>query len=232
MYLIYLIIAEGSVYAFRAFFFYEAIFFIGSKKINIFPFLPIGGGFFIGGIMKSKEFFDVRMMAEAGVMMAMSFVLFYFKVYQMPQSGALTIGSMIPLIIFTIRWGLARGFIVCALFGLLTLFTDNTVVHPIQFILDYPLPYGVVALGGISFMKNKKNFWGYAPFIILGFVLRMTSHILSGVVFFKKFTPPGKTPLIYSLTYNLGYLVPEMLITLVLLFLIWEPIEKVIVRQN
>jgi thiamine transporter len=40
---------------------------------------------------------------------------------------------------------------------------------------------------------------------------------LSGIVFFASYAPAGQAVWVYSLTYNLLYLVPEALLTIVLL---------------
>lgn len=43
--------------------------------------------------------------------------------------------------------------------------------------------------------------------------------VISGVVFFGEYAPEGQSALAYSLTYNIGYLGPDMLVCIVLAFI-------------
>ncbi len=43
-----------------------------------------------------------RMIVEAGIMMALAYVLSMVKIFQMPNGGTITAGSMIPILIFAI----------------------------------------------------------------------------------------------------------------------------------
>lgn len=49
------------------------------------------------------------MLVEAGFMIALSLVLDLVKIYQVPQSGSVTAGSMVPILIFAFRWGFGPG---------------------------------------------------------------------------------------------------------------------------
>ena len=52
-------------------------------------------------------------------MIALSALLSYVRIYQAPNGGSVTAGSMIPIMIFAIRWGLGPGLAVGATYGLL-----------------------------------------------------------------------------------------------------------------
>ena len=47
---------------------------------------------------------NIRMLAEAGVMIALAVILNNIKLYKMPQGGSITPGGYVPLLIFAIRW--------------------------------------------------------------------------------------------------------------------------------
>ena len=49
---------------------------------------------------------------------------------------------------------------------------------------------------------------------------RFVSHFASGVVFFGMYAPEGMNPVIYSAFYNGGYMIPEMVISAVLIYLL------------
>lgn len=173
---------------------------------------------------------DIRMLAEGGMMIALSVVLSYIKVYQAPSGGSVTAGSMIPLMLFAIRWGVGPGIAVGGTYGILHFILKPYFYHWAQFILDYPLAYGMLGLAGISTFRDTKDFGGYFKLIIgilLGICGRMFSHVLSGVIFFAE-NAGAKNPWLYSIEYNGTYLIPELIISTIVLVMIWKPLKKTI----
>ena len=157
------------------------------------------------------------MLAEAGITLAMAWVLSQVKIFQMPMGGSVTAGSMVPLLIFAYRWGGLRGMMVCALYGVLD-FTLGAKYsfHPVSLIFDYPVAFGFMGVAG---------FFGRKPAgLVLGTVValmgRFLCHVLSGVVVFASYAPEGQSPLLYSILYNGSYLLPELVISFVLVFLV------------
>ncbi len=51
----------------------------------------------------------------------------------------------------------------------------------------------------------------------MGVAARFVCHFLSGIIFFGSYAPAGQAVWVYSLTYNLLYLVPEAVFSVVLL---------------
>lgn len=180
--------------------------------------------------MNRNKFFSTQMIVEAGLMLALAVILAQFKLYKMPQGGSISL-KLLPLMIFAIRWGAPAGMIVGALFGVITLIIKPEIVHPIQVILDYPLPSALMGLAGITFLDNKYEFKGYIPFIVLSYVLRLVVHFLSGIIYFAQYTPEGMSPAYYSFVYNITYLGPELLIFLVFMGLFWKYITLILKKQ-
>lgn len=173
---------------------------------------------------------NVKMLTEGGMMIALAVLLSYIKIYTLPNGGSITAGSMIPLMIFAIRWGVGSGIAVGATYGVLDFILKPYFYHPVQFILDYPLAFGLLGLAGLGYLSNNSN--GYAKIslgITLGIAGRMLSHTLSGVIFFAEYAG-DQNPWIYSIGYNASYLVPELIISLLVLVLIWKPLNKTINR--
>ncbi|MGM0395811.1 MAG: energy-coupled thiamine transporter ThiT [Bacillota bacterium] len=173
----------------------------------------------------------VLMLTEGGMMIALSALLSYIRIYQAPNGGSVTAGSMIPIMIFAIRWGLLPGVAVGATYGMLDFILKPYFVHPLQLLLDYPLAFGSLGLAGIAYyLTKKKKSSGYGP-VILGVTIaitgRLVAHVLSGVVFFAEYAG-DQNPWIYSIIYNATYLVPELIISLVVLVIVWKPIQKFI----
>ena len=65
---------------------------------------------------KNKSMFSTQMLVEAGIMVALSQVLGLFPLYQMPQGGDVSL-SMLPIMVFAIRRGLAPGILVGVVYG-------------------------------------------------------------------------------------------------------------------
>ena len=103
-------------------------------------------------------------------------------------------------------------------YGLLDMIIDLYVIHPIQFLFDYPLAY--MALGALpAVMRQRQN--GIHVAYLLGVIGRFAFAFISGVVFFGEFAPSGDymivATVINSVAYNASYIVPEVLITLALI---------------
>lgn len=177
-----------------------------------------------------KRKFNVRMMTEGGIMIALSVLLSNIIIYQAPNGGSVSAGSMVPILLFSIRWGVGPGLLVGSLYGLLDFILKPYFYHPIQFLLDYPLAFGLLGLAGLGYInENRDNVKQYGLIIggvALGIFGRMVSHVLSGVVFFAEFAG-SQNPWIYSIVYNATYLIPEFIISALILVLIWKPLRNI-----
>ena len=86
-----------------------------------------------------------KMLAEAGVMIALSQILSYFKLIQMPQGGTVTPGSMVPIIMFALLWGGKYGITASITYGVLQFTLGGAFsLHPLSIILDYLFGFGVL----------------------------------------------------------------------------------------
>lgn len=174
---------------------------------------------------------NVRMLAEGGMMIALATVLSYIKVYEAPMGGSVTAGSMIPIILFAIRWGVMPGLAIGSTYGILQFILKPYFYHPIQFVLDYPMAFGLLGLAGIAYyIKDKNSVKGYLNgflAVFVGILGRMISHVLSGVIFFAEYAG-DKNPWIYSIEYNAYYLVPELIISCIVIAIVWKPLQKAI----
>lgn len=171
---------------------------------------------------------NLRMIVEGGVMIALASVLSIVTLYRMPQGGSVTAASMMPIMLFSMRWGAIKGIVVGTLYGIIQFLIDPFMVSPIQMLLDYPIAFGVLGFAGVvrSSLKGGKTrirlvILGCA----LGMILRMTSHVISGVVFFKEFAG-GMNPWLFSIQYNGSYMLVELIITSILIYFIWPTVEK------
>lgn len=160
---------------------------------------------------------DAKTMTYVGIAIALGTILKMFTIIKMPNGGAVTLGSMIPIIFIAYIYGPRVGMLTGFLFGVIDLMLGAYVIHPVQLLLDYSFPF--MALGLAGYFKNN-----IALGSTVGIIGRYICHVLSGVIFFASYAG-NQNPLIYSLIYNATYLIPELIITIVVLKLI--PINRI-----
>ena len=83
--------------------------------------------------------------AALALLMALALILSQFRLYHFPQGGSVTLGAMVPLLIISFRYGAGVGALAGFVFGLIQIIQDPFILHPLQVLFDYPLPY--MALG-------------------------------------------------------------------------------------
>lgn len=142
-----------------------------------------------------------RMLANAALCLALAFVLSYIKLFDLPQGGAVTAASLLPIVAFAYSYGLAPGLVVGVAYGLLQMIQDPWIVTPVQAILDYPLAFACIALAAVA--RKLPDSWGWLVGMALAAVGRFVCHTFTGVVFFAEYAEgTGLSPFVYSVSYN------------------------------
>ena len=128
--------------------------------------------------------------------------------FSLPQGGSINIG-MVPIFWLAYRRGPRIGIFAGAVFGVVDLAIEPFVVNPFQFILDYPLAFGLLGVAG---------FFQKAPVagVVVGATSRFISHFVSGVVYFSNYAG-GENPLVYSAIYNGSYMLPSLIICAIII---------------
>lgn len=156
---------------------------------------------------------SVRVLAESIVMVALATVLYLITIYQLPQGGSVTLGSMVPILLVALRRGPKVGITSGMVFSIIVLYISPFIYNPFQFLLDYPLAFGSLGLAG--FFKTRP-----LTGVGVGIGSRFVCHFLSGLIFFASYAPPGESPALYSAIYNAGYLIPELAISWAVIFVL------------
>lgn len=152
----------------------------------------------------------VSMVALAGVL---EFISGFIPFLQLPEGGRVTLAAMVPIFFIAVRRGARVGMLAGIAFGLVVLVQEPYVYHPVQFLLDYPLAFGALGLAGAF---RKLPLVGVA----VGIGGRFVCHFISGLVFFATYAPPGMNPALYSALYNASYLIPELVISEIVMFIL------------
>ncbi|MDR5683955.1 MAG: energy-coupled thiamine transporter ThiT [Armatimonadota bacterium] len=161
----------------------------------------------------------VRIIAEIGIAVALGAVLGLVKVYKLPQGGSITAASMVPIFYVALRWGIGPGVLAGVLLGLVNYLIEPVFLHPLQFLLDYPVAFGALGLAGLLTHRPALG-------VVVGGAGRLASHFLSGVVFFAQYAPEGMNPMVYSAIYNGSYMLPEIVISVFVTLLLLRSLPR------
>ncbi len=157
----------------------------------------------------------VRALAEIGVAIALAAVLGQVRLFVMPQGGSVSL-ELLPIIFIAVRRGVVPAAVTGLLYGLLQLGLPGAFVyHPAQAALDYPLAFMSLCAAGFVYVRGLKSL---ALAVLLALGARFVFHFLSGLIFFAAYAPDWEAPWLYAATYNLLYLVPEGILTTLLLY--------------
>ena len=157
-----------------------------------------------------------RILTECAVAVALAVLCSFIKVWEMPQGGSVAL-TMIPLLVISYRRGAMAGIISGGVYGLMSLLFAGVVYHPMSILLDYVLAFGLIGIAGFF----NKSMWGIILGTCAGIACRFTSSLVSGAVLFASYAPEGQNPWLYSLGYQAAYMIPELIISLAVLILIY-----------
>ena len=182
----------------------------------------------LGGFFMSNS--KTRKLVEGAAMVALATVLSYIRVFKLPWGGSVTLLSMLPIVVYSLRWGIKDGFMVSFVFSLVQFFQGigdglfgwglSPAMLVACIVIDYLGAFTVLGIAG--FMRDKKSS-ATANGIIgvtVAIVLRFICHFLSGVVIWHSFGElwegfATENEWLYSLLYNGAYMLPELIFTLV-----------------
>ncbi len=172
---------------------------------------------------------STKMLVEAGLMIALAQILSYVVIFQSYNGGSITLGSMVPIIIFSLRWGGKNGLIVGLTYGILQfLLGAKYSFHPLSILLDYLLPFASIGLSGFF----KKNIFVNLIGVTVATATRFVFHFVSGIILWASFVPEGMNAWLYSLLYNGAFMLPEFIITVVIVGILYVPLSKFLPPVN
>lgn len=154
-----------------------------------------------------RKMSDTRSIVYGAISIALSFALSYAKLFKLPQGGSVTFASLLPLMVYCCMFGTRRGLVVCMIYGVLQALQDPFIIHPMQFLLDYPLAFGLIGVSGIFMEKGvfkEKKIVAFLLGGIIAVVLRYACHVCSGVFAFADYADLDKygSAIVYSMAYN------------------------------
>ena len=168
-----------------------------------------------------------KLLAEGAAMVALATVLSIIRVFKLPWGGSITLLSMLPIVLFSIRRGVKMGLVVSFVYALVQFgqgildglfgwgLTAGMLIACI--VLDYLAAFTVLGLAGLWRIKGLP---GWLAVILLAVGLRFICHFLSGVVIWGSFGElwsgfSTDNTWLYSFLYNGCYMLPEMIFTMI-----------------
>lgn len=160
------------------------------------------------------------MIAESAIMLALGTALSLIAFAPWPAGGSITVFSMLPVLIIAYRYGMKWGFLVGGIYGLIQMilgmsalsYATNALAAVCIILFDYIVAFGVLGFGGL-FRKVKLQPVGFTLGVIVACVLRFLCHFLTGITVWADYADGIWPVVIYSLTYNGSYMLPELVIT-------------------
>jgi len=187
----------------------------------------------------------VRTLCEIGIFAALGFIidelqgLFFGSVF--PNGGSIGF-AMIAVLIIAYRRGLFPALLTGLVMGLFDIATKAYVIHPMQVLLDYILPYVLVGFAGLfkplfdeSNNKGTKILWLVIGTIVGG-LLKFVSHYLAGVVFWADpewfaWGLNSMSPYLYCFIYNIAFVGPSIILTGALLIAIFLTAPRILTNK-
>lgn len=162
----------------------------------------------------------ILMIAESAIMLALSTVLSMITFFQLPAGGSVTPFSMLPVLIIAYRYGVKWGLGVGMVYGLIQMmlglnnlsYATNALAGVCIILFDYLVAFGVMGFGGL-FRKMKNQAVGFSIGVVVACVLRFICHFLTGITVWADYTGGIWNTIVFSLSYNGSYMLPELVIT-------------------
>ncbi|MDR1132372.1 MAG: energy-coupled thiamine transporter ThiT [Oscillospiraceae bacterium] len=180
---------------------------------------------------------SLKQIAESAMLIAIGTVLSLFD-FKGPWAlgGGITVCSMLPLVMIAQRYGTKWGMLSSLVYSVLQLVLgmNNVQYAPTALsaagivVFDYILAFSVLgfsaAFNGLVKDRRKAVILG----IVVTFSARFVCHVVSGLIIWEALFPNelGWAPAVWSLVYNGSYMLPEMVITGIVAFLSYKPLER------
>ncbi len=173
----------------------------------------------------------IRALCECAILLALAVVLSFVKLAQLPFDGSITLASMLPICLVSIKYGLKWGLGTAFLYSWTQILQGGVFSWGLtpgmliaSLLLDYIVAFTVLGLAGLF---RKKGFGGMVAGIAFACTLRFLTHFAAGVFLwanYEKFIAFGvewvNHPVLYSICYNGIYMLPDTAIVIAVAILL------------
>ncbi len=168
--------------------------------------------------MTRKE--SVYRLTETAILLGFAAVLSVIKIIDMPYGGSVTAFSMLPLLVVAYRYGTAWGTFAAFTYGIIQLllgldnfsYATSALAFVMILLFDYLLAFVVLGLGGVFRRFRLSQGTALSCAAVTTGILRYLCHVVSGCTVWAGLSVPTPQAIVYSLSYNACYMIPEILI--------------------
>lgn len=161
---------------------------------------------------------DIRALTLGSIACALTLVLSMIYI-PLPTGASIPCGAMLPLMVLALvydpRLAIASGW-VCGVLAALLLPTWQP-VHVGQIFVEHMVCFSCLGYAG---WFGRTHRWNILCGAVVASVLKITGHLVSGVLFFSQNAWSGWGAWGYSLMYNLTSNVPEAVLAIVLILMV------------
>lgn len=176
---------------------------------------------------------SVKMLTESAIMIALATVLSFIKLWDFPAGGSITIASMFPIAVIAYRYGAPWGIFTAVVHGIVQQLVNLSTLSYVTtwqsvvavILLDYIVAFAVIGLAGIFRKKVARPSTALVMGSLLACVLRYICHVISGATVWAGLSIPDEAAILYSLSYNATYMIPETIILLLVALYMSENID-------
>ena len=169
-----------------------------------------------------------RALTESALLVALATVLSLYAVFKLPNGGSATIGSMIPIMLVSMKYPFVWSLTVAFAYSMIQMMTglyappvETLGYYALVVLLDYVIAFGVLCLAGLIFKAFRQSWPVRLRLMFAAMIcvfLRLVCHFLSGIIIWSAYAPPGQPVWLYSLIYNGSYMLCEGLISGLILY--------------
>lgn len=157
-----------------------------------------------------------KQLAFAALAITLATIVSMVPLFNMPMGGTVTPCSMLFIALIGYWYGLPMGICTGVAYGMLQFIMHPYMLSIPQVITDYILSFGALGVSGL-FANQPNSLW---KAYLLGCLGRFCFAVISGCLFFAYYVPEYyNSALLYSMAYNISYIGPEAVITLVFISL-------------
>ena len=174
-------------------------------------------------------------LCECGILVAAAVVISFLQIPWFWANGGSISFVAVPLVLIGYRHGVSWGFGACMVYGLVDCIVGGGLGWGIvSVLLDYVLAYGAMGVAGLF---RKKGLLSLELGVLFGSLARFAVHFIAGVTAWRiavgdtteifGMTFGADASEVYSLLYNGSYILPNLLLSLVAMPLIYPAIKKI-----
>ena len=175
---------------------------------------------------KDTDLRTIRITVSA-ISLALAFVTSFFRLFELPWGGSVTLFSMFFVCFVGYLYGPATGLTAAFSYSILQFFQSggSYVLSIPQALFDYIFAFTALGIAGFFFKKKNGLLLGF----IAGCIARGVFASIAGYLYWMDYMPetfPKSIAFLYPICYNYSYILIEMVMTIIVLLL--PPVKKAI----